>query len=188
MSRYYFFVATLPTLRYEDRDAQDPSDFLEVAGDHLDKDDAELLPLARIDAPDAGGSEPEPVRSWVDFERDLRNALAKVRAQRAGKEVSGFLRENGAGETNMAAYEELAREAVAAESPLTGEDLINRARFAFAEELEVNHFFDIDVIVAHYIKLQVIARRKTFSRSEGEKRFAAISDQITSEYYQETKV
>ena len=189
MSRYYYFVASLPTLRYEDRDAMSPDAFIEWASEHVDADEIAQLRLATIDAPEADHDGANPaLASWLDFERGVRNALARVRAQRAGKEVARYVRLDRSGEGNATPYENLARDAFSAESPLTGEDLINRARFAFAEDLEVNHFFDLDVVIAHYIKLQVIARRKSFSRREGEERFASINEQITNEYYQETKV
>lgn len=191
MSRYYYFVASLPTLRYEDRDSPDPAEFLKDAEDQLSRDDYNELALATIDAPIEGAeheSRNEAVRRWIGFERRLRNSLARSRAQSLGSETSQYVREETVGDAGGAALEDAVREALGHESPLSGEQIINRLRFDFAEELSVNHFFDLASLVSHYVQLQVLARRRVFNRPDGERRFAEISEKIMNEYYQENEV
>jgi hypothetical protein len=191
LSQYYYFVASLPTLRYEDRDATEPREFLSEASGHLTPSDMEALRHATIDAPEPRSEElttSAPVREWIAFERRLRNVLARSRGQRLGQDASQYIREEVLPDSAGAMLEDAVREASGHESPLSGEQILNRLRFEFADELAVNHFFDLAAVVSHYVKLQVLARRRQFNRADGEQNFAGISEKIMNEYYQENEV
>jgi len=188
VSQYYFLVASLPLLAFEDRDATEPAAFLESLGDHLPPAELETVAAARIDAPsvEAGAGAAYPViENWNRFERGLRNALVRLRASRS--DPGEFIRRdaNGDAADDPVEIAEAAREAHAHESPLSGEGILNRARWAHLDELEVGHFFDLDRIIVYYLKLQILARRRLFTRRDGEQRFAAINEQIMNDYYQE---
>ncbi|MFW5741921.1 MAG: DUF2764 family protein [Spirochaetota bacterium] len=188
MSQYYFLVASLPLLTYENKDAAEPSEFLETLADHLPQEELELLTSATIDAPlDVSRSGQRTIDRWRDFERGLRNALVELRAPGASVEASRYLRLDEAGHDNTdpAEIAEGSREAFAQESPLSGEDQLNRVRWHFLDDLEVGHFFDFDRIVIYYLRLQLLARRRLFTRANGEERFARINETIMNEYYQE---
>ena len=99
-----------------------------------------------------------------------------------------FIRLDRGGNDNTDPIElaEAAREAYNHESPLSGEDILNRARWFHLDELEVGHFFDLDRVIIYYVKLQILARRRVFTRAaEGERQFAAINERIMNDYYQE---
>lgn len=188
MSQYYFLVASLPLLSYENRDATEPSEFLEVLADHLPQDELDLVSSATIDAPlDATRCGQPTVDRWREFERGLRNALVELRAPAKSVEAARYRRVDEAGHANTEPAEiaEGSREAMAHESPLSGEDQLNRVRWHFLDDLEVGHFFDLDRIVIYYLRLQLLARRRLFTRANGEERFARINETIMNEYYQE---
>jgi hypothetical protein len=188
VSQYYFLVASLPLLTYENKDAVEPSEFLEVLADHLPQEERELVATATIDAPlDVSPTGQRTIDLWRDFERGLRNALVELRAPGASVEASRYLRLDEAGHDNTdpAEIAEGSREAFAQESPLSGEDQLNRVRWHFLDDLEVGHFFDFDRIVIYYLRLQLLARRRLFTRANGEERFARINETIMNEYYQE---
>jgi hypothetical protein len=194
VSQYYFLIASLPLLAYDNREAMEPEEFLAMLGDHMAENDLHIVAAARIDAPlddrSSGGArvaEHPTVARWNTFERGLRNALVKMRASKKGVEPSRYIRLDEAGHDGTEPQEiaEASREAVTHDSPLSGEDMLNRARWAFLEELQVGHFFDIDVVIVYYLKLQILARRRLFVRKEGEERFVQITDHIMNDYYQE---
>jgi hypothetical protein len=190
VSQYYYFVASLPGLSYETERAQTPESFLEDARAHLSRGDAEALMRARIDAPVELESGPQSVVSWQRFERGLRNALVRIRAARKGVDATEYIRadEHGRDDSDRPGLEDAAREAFGEESPLSGEAALNRLRWAFLDELEVGHFFDLDRVIIHYLKLQILARKAMFTREDGERVFTAATEKITNDYYQEQGV
>ncbi|MFW6313837.1 MAG: hypothetical protein ACOC2N_08130, partial [Spirochaetota bacterium] len=191
VSQYYFLVASLPLLSYENRDAMEPDDYLAMLADHLSPANLQTVASARIDAP---ASEEESgaatgnatIESWTRFERGLRNTLVHLRAS-GSADPNDYVRLDRDGNDNTEPVElaEAAREAYNHESPLSGEDILNRARWFHLDELEVGHFFDLDRVIVYYLKLQILARRRIFTRSEGERQFAAINERIMNDYYQE---
>jgi hypothetical protein len=188
VSQYYFLVASLPLLSYEDRDAAEPSEFLTMLGDHLTDTDLDIVARATIEAPreqDTTGN--ETVRAWVEFERGLRNALARLRAGRRLVDPAQFVRNDQSGNEGSDSFEmrEAVRDAWNQDSPLSSEDSLDRARWNYLDDLEVGHFFDLDIIIVYYLKLQILARRRLFDRKEGEAQFVKITRRIMNDYYQE---
>lgn len=188
MSQYYFLVASLPVLSYEEKDASEPSAFIELLQDHLAPADLATVSAASIDAPLDPVTTGQPTLDrWRSFERGVRNALVRLRAPGRSTEATTHLRLDAAGDDHADAVEigDAARESFGQESPLSGEDQLSRARWAHLDELEVGHFFDLDRVIIYYLKLQILARRRLFNRSDGEERFAHINESIMNEYYQE---
>ncbi len=191
MSQYYFLVASLPLLSYENRDAMEPAEYLAMLADHLSPADLETVTSAGIDAPaskDESGATTgnATIESWTRFERGLRNSLVHLRAS-GSSDPNDFIRVDRTGndDTDPVELAEATREAYNHESPLSGEDILNRARWFHLDELEVGHFFDLDRVIVYYLKLLILARRRIFTRSEGERQFAAINERIMNDYYQE---
>lgn len=187
MSQYYFFVSSLPYLRYDEGVVVDPEDFLASARLNLAPADYATLVTASIDTPDQVDSAVPVVRSWQLFERGLRNSLVRVRSSNLGVSAEEYLRvpESGDDGSDRPGLIEAARQVSAEESPLAGEHLLGRLRWEFLCELETGHFFDLDAIVVYYLKLQLLARNRLFDRSAGESMFRAATEQIMNEYYQE---
>lgn len=205
MSNYYFLVASLPLLTYEEREAQEPSEFLTMLEDHLTTADLAAVAAARIDAPlteeswseDAvapdvpGSAYARPsnpvIAGWEAFERGLRNALVHLRSSAGHADPQEYIRLDAAGheDSDRLEIDEAAREAFNHDSPLSGEDVLNRARWSFLDDLEVGHYFDLERVIIYYLKLQILARRRLFTRAEGEERFRQIQETIMNDYYQE---
>jgi len=189
VSEYYFLVASLPFLSYDSEHALAPEEFLASAHEHLTPGDYATVAGARIDAPLelASGSRLAMVADWQRFERGLRNELVKVRAAKLETDAAQYVRTDEAGgdDTDRPGLADTAREAFGEESPLSGEDLLGRARWQFLNELEVGHFFDVDRLVIYHLKLQILARRRQFNRDDGERIFTAATNKIMNDYYQE---
>lgn len=188
MSQYYFLVASLPLLNYEQRDAVDPQEFLALLAEHLGASDLTQVRGAAIDAPQESFSSASPtIRAWAAYERGLRNAIVRLRAARLSTEPGQYLRADESGDygDGSAQIGEAAREAMGHDSPLSAEDALNRARWLFLDELEVGHYFDLEHIVVYYLRLQILARRRRFDRDQGQAQFERISEQIMNDYYQE---
>ncbi len=187
MSQYYFLVASLPFLSYDGEHAAVPEQFLASAREHLTPRDYVIVSSAGIDAPVELDTGSAVVMSWQRFERGLRNELVKVRAGTLESDAAAYVRTDEAGrdDTDRTGLADIAREAFGEESPLSGENVLGRARWEFLSGLEVGHFFDLDILVIYYLKLQIVARRRQFNRDDGERIFRAATEKIVNDYYQE---
>jgi len=175
MASYYYFGATLPSLRFESPPPLSHEEFMVRARRYLSRGDAELLAEARLHVPDDGSFPVRSLRSallrrYYRWERALRNDLARMRATRMKKPVDAQLRP---GDPEA----EAARVAVAAfqaEDPLQGEMIIERERWAFIEGLAVNRIFDTEALCAYSLLLQALERRGRFRVDAGEAGYGTV--------------
>lgn len=187
MGQYYFLGASLPFLSYESERPWSPSEFLETLRGQLSDRDLAVVNAAHIEAPEDIANSSPVLTEWLRFDRGLRNQLARLRASELNLDAGEYVRTDEAGrdDTDRSGLSEIAREALTAASPLTGEHALGNARWRFLDDLEVGHYFDVDRLVIYYLKLQLLARRKMFNREDGEQHFVAITGKIMNDYYEE---
>lgn len=187
MGNHYYFVASLPLLSYEGRATFEPAQFLTDAARHLTPAELDAVAHAGISAPASVSTGSRSGDAFARFERGLRNALVRLRAAGLAQDPDQAIRVDQAGndETDALGISELARQAYVEESALAAEDILNRARWAFLDGLEPGHFFDTDLLVIYYLRLQILARRALFHRDTGEAKYNETIRKITNDYYQE---
>jgi hypothetical protein len=161
-----------------------PAEFVSLCETQLPANEMALLRAATIEGPE----EDDPhgiVGQWRRFERGLRNALVRQRAPGKNVETEKYVRRDAREDDNTAEHGvvELARSAVAQETPLGSEDELNHARWAFLDDLESGYFFELERVIIYYIKLQILERRTCFKRDLGEEQFQRITEKIMSDYY-----
>ncbi len=139
MSQYYFAVSTLPLLMFESEAGIKSVDFLKLCGEQLDKADLCLLEKTGL-IPGLEKTGSGILDIWGRRETALRNESARQRAQKMEKDPEPYLR----GDDYFAALFETVRDAVNSESPLAGEEILDRDRWLFLDQLEVGHYFDIE--------------------------------------------
>jgi len=177
LSNYYFVTASLPMLQYDRPAGVTRAYFLDLCRAHMQPYDFTLLERALIF--DCSGREPCPAvyglyRTW---ETALRNELVLLRAAKAGKDAVRYLKE-GEGLTGMSAF---ARRVFDEASPLQAEELTDRARWQYLEDLEIGHFFDLSKLVVYYLKLQLLERKAFFKEQEGKETFSALEQRVFEE-------
>lgn len=195
MSQYFYAVSTLPLLSFEQEQVPSSAEFLEMCRAHMTPEDFELLSSARL-VP--GGNPVEmslefetmldglsTVNHWLTWESRLRDELVRLRAQKLEVEASRYLSDA----SYVGGAYDTAREALGAASPLAAEEILDRARWRYLDELEAGHFFDIVKLIVYYIKLQILERRSLLKRDRGEERFeklysAVMPESITREFGQ----
>jgi hypothetical protein len=177
LSSYYFVTASLPMLQYDRPAGITRAYFLDLCRAHLTPHDFILLERALIF--DFTEREPCPAaygryRTW---ETALRNELVLLRAAKTGKEAARYLKE-GEGVSGMRA---IARRIFDEASPLQAEELTDRARWQYLEDLELGHFFDLSKLVVYYLKLQLLERKAFFKEQEGQETFSALEQRVFEE-------
>ena len=112
------------------------------------------------------------IDAWNDAERNLRLALAKVRADKLGKQFDT---------ENKPLSTEILKTALAAaemESPLEAENFLNLHRLNFLETLRPMDAFSEDYIFYYGLKLKLILRTRQFDTAIGEATYRNIYNSI----------
>jgi len=174
LRQYYFTVASLPMLRYNETPGITLDEFSGLCAQWLQHRDLQLVLNAGLN--DLGAKDPSsPVlESWQRWETSLRNELVKLRAQKKGMDPQRYLRSY----LFMTRMPETVQEAAGMSNPLDSEMHLNRIRWNYLEELEVGHHFDPEKLVIYSLKLQLLERQRAMERRQGEERFHQIYSQI----------
>jgi len=170
--QYYYVIATLPLLQYEDKPPLTLDDLYYSCRGNIQSEDLELLKTASLEPTTTCND--ETLEKWYTWETSLRNELVKLRSQKLGVESEKYKRSGDV----VPGISDTAREAVNQDSPLAGEELLNKARWTFLDELEVGHYFDTAKLLVYALKLQLLHRRSTFTTDQGRERFEHIYQHI----------
>jgi len=175
---YYFFAASLPSVKFGEEPPMSVAEFDAAAGGEVVRREWERL--ADFALPAAPGTAPETLlrvyREFCRFEVELRTKIARRRADR-----NGVLLELPDPETLSPEVESAVTAAAAAASPAEREEILDRARWAVLDELESNHFFDLDYLCVYRLRLLLAARReRRRSVERGRANFEAALDAVSA--------
>ncbi len=180
MAAYYYFVSSLPMLNLDGVAPTDSDSFIESAADWLTPADLSALKATRLEpapahTPEEAKAETDPDRrtsvrrEFAVMAHGLRNALVEARAGKLSRDAAAYMRPHGGNPPLEVSA--VAREAMAEESPFRAEQALDRYRWAFLDQLEVGHYFDIERLQIYYLKLQLLERSEAMSVERGEARF-----------------
>ncbi len=112
---------------------------------------------------------------WYEKERNLRLALAQLRALKMKKDTKD-LPQTSDGEVIQAA-----RTATGMDSPLSAEQFLNQYRMSVLDRLAPMDMFSVDAVYNYGLKLMLAERMKKFNRDEGLASYHKIYDEILGE-------
>ena len=176
MNQYYYTVASLPMLFYDQDLPISREEFMERCGIELADEDMDLIKKTSIQDLDTTDPTCPVLEAWRAWEKALRNELVKLRAQAKGWDAEESLRET----EDIFGVQQVAREAFAQDSPLQGEDVLNRARWSFLDDIERGHHFDTEKLAVYSLKLQLLERKASFDREEGSQAFENVVESLSS--------
>lgn len=177
---YYYLVASLPLLSLDAERLWTDEEFLEACRGSLSPRDYRVVAAASLRATAPAEASCPSLELWRAWETALRGELASLRGKRAGREPGGEPgRGAGTGGPAFLTAQGAARSAFAQESPLQAEEILDRARWAHLDDLEVGHHFDVDKVVLYRLRLQLLRRRALRDPARGERRFAQSYEAIT---------
>ncbi|SIP98508.1 hypothetical protein SAMN05920897_10294 [Alkalispirochaeta americana] len=161
MNRYYYTVASLPAVRFEEAPFLSEENFLEMCRVEATPEDLEYIASARL-LPETLDTPAEGVlERWNRAVREFRCHAAQLRAQNLGWEADRLPRPEGI-DASMA---ERTRSIVNEDTPLKMENALMRWLWQVAEDLECGHHFDREQLVVYHLKLQLAARRARLADS-----------------------
>jgi len=114
------------------------------------------------------------IDEWNEGERNLRLALAKIRAEKMGKSFDS---------ENILLSNELmsvANEAVEIDNPMEAEKFLLQYRLAFLEKLRPMDYFSENFIYYYGIRLKLLSRERQFDLHAGAETYKNIYNSILS--------
>lgn len=171
----YYLMAQLPSLEGLSESTPLPIDeerFCELCERFLGKKALEeFRKLTLLPPKEPEKSSSALINEWNKGERDLRLALAKVRAERIKKtfDVAEILSNE---------LLRIARTAVETENPLEAEKLLNNYRLELLETLKPMDNFAEDSVFYYGLKLKLILRIRKFDTALGRAEYKNIYDSI----------
>lgn len=178
MAQYYYTVASLPMIQLEQEPPITSEYFLDACKYTIKEKDYSILLMATL-RPEGTAVHPA-IAKWYAWETTLRNELVKIRAQNTGFDSQQFIREGG----SFAGGFDIAREATGAQNPAISEDVLDRARWRYLEEMEIGHIFDMTALIVYYLKLQIAERRRIMTTEVGTENYKEIYNRITEKIHQ----
>ena len=112
------------------------------------------------------------IESWNEGERNLRLALAKIRADKMNK---SFDAEN---KSFSPALLQAVRTAIEIESPMEAEKFLNSYRLDFLETLRPTDSFSEEYVFYYGLKLKILERIRKFDKTRGETAYKNIYNSI----------
>ncbi len=179
---YYYFVGSLSAIDFGDEVPVELEDFKKNSQRLLDIEDAELIEnILSSEETDCEKNVNPVLKKYSMFNNCLRNKLAIERAIRFGKDAADY--------DNGIFCDDLDTEAAAVSAikelehnPLKAEELLDKARWHFLNEITKDSFFDFDIIVAYTIKLKILSKYRDIKTSKGREKLEEIRNK---EYYAE---
>ncbi len=152
-SQLFSLIASLPPLKMQEKPAITSAEFLASAAAFVKGKDMEMLSALSI-TPDDAAAFPQNsfCAKYTEWEKALRTSILRIRtAKRSDAAEQMAKREN----VFACDADYTAARAYAAADPMEREKLLDAARWSKTEELTVRHIFDLDILCAYYIRLQI---------------------------------
>lgn len=187
MGSYYYLMAQLPFLIYEQKPHISSGAFKSMAESLMDKEDSKLMDYLSLDpsplkaGESASYMEAAPstgcdfIDGWREWERTLRLNLAKHRAIHIKRDNTFALEPPFMPVDAVAA----ALKAVTGDSsPLDAEILIDKARWNAIDTLAGKEYFTRNSVYAYFLKLLLIERRQAFNTDKGFSEYKSLYAEI----------
>ncbi len=175
---YYYLVSQLPNISSGESKANLPMNtvqFREVAGRFISpKEKTVLEGLSLVPPMELSSTGSKFLDVWYEKERNLRCALAQIRAQKMKKD--SFPLPAGCTADIISA----ARTAVGMDSPLSAEQFLYEYRLRLLDDLRPLDAFSIDAVYAYGLRLMLVERMRKFEVENGKTSYHEIYDTILS--------
>jgi len=110
-------------------------------------------------------------RAWIRFDRNFRNEIAALRAQRLQKDPQKSIRGEKESEP---ALREIAQQALKIPDLLEAQKLVDKTYWQFLDELAAGHYFDLEFLICYGLKLKILTRHQEYDSPKGEEVFKNI--------------
>jgi len=162
---YYYLTASLPELTLGEAPPYTPEDFLFHCQGTLSTDDLEELRCVVENRLDDAQS--DFTRRWKNLDTQMRNSVARIRANRLGVDVRPYTRPHSG--YSMAAEHAVA-DAMSRSHLLERVTALDRSRWNALDELTEGERFGFEAVLAFAVKLRLMERWARLSEDAGRER------------------
>ena len=178
--KYYYFIATLPSLSMDEPPSLSMDRFLALCDEHLTASDRdEVQALAAEESAAAAGSF---AHGWREMETQLRNACVRQRAARRRESPEAWLRPQEGVDLYL---EKSVADAFAEKDPLSRERALDRVRWRRIEDLSGLDPFAPERVFAYALHLRMAERWAAHDADKGLARVEALTARGPADLNQE---
>ncbi len=175
---YYYLAASLPELSLGQPVNMDAAEYITLCRSHLSERDCQALDAIASES----ACDHPTVEGWRQREIQLRNAVARLRAQRLHTDASQTQKVH----TGFEVYiEQGVEKAFQAPNPLQRERMLDELRWQTLNELQGTDGFGSASVVTYLLRLQLCKRWSTFNKEDGTARMESTLSAEPSDGQQE---
>jgi hypothetical protein len=174
VASYYYLVASLPMLRFEQDPPMSMEKFLSVCREFASSRDYMLIESVIGQAEEPKSS--SYTKKWEEFNDLFRSSLSKqrlIQLKRGQYETDSF-------RATRDDVDGTVKEAMQAANPLDAEILLMKKTWEEASSLSQGKVFEVEVLLTYAIQLQILLRKALFSQSEGNAEFRRLFSNLQS--------
>jgi hypothetical protein len=161
MDKYYYLITQLPFLKFGEKNHIDNDSFLEEAKKWLSEENFKDLQEANIDNLE-GKTKIRFLQEYKKFELTLKKELAAYR-------------ENKNRQQEYQPKEVLKKDLIEG-NPLEVEKKLLYYRWQQIEESSKDYFFNLEAVIAYFLKLQILEKVLSFDKEKGTKKFDSLTE------------
>ena len=173
---YYYLISQLPNISSQESKSALPLNtvsFKELACRFISEEEKQIVnSLSLVPSKELESTGSVFLDTWYEKERNLRFALAQIRAQKMKKDSIPLPPGCTADIVNIA------RTAVGMDSPLSAEQFLFEYRIKLLDEIRPMDNFSIDAVYAYGLKLMLVERMRKFDVENGKASYHEIYDNI----------
>lgn len=172
MASYYYLVSTLPSLRWEDDSPFSCEEFLLMCKGNISEKDYNIIEETFSGKPTSS----KYVKNWQSFQSMVKREMADQRSKKLN--IAGDKYKNS-GDKEYRIVESV-RNALSAPNALEGELVIMQLYWKYLDDESASHVFDLEGLLGFSIKLQLLQRKSSFDKVEGNREFMALLSNLQS--------
>ncbi|MFO8052381.1 MAG: DUF2764 family protein [Candidatus Omnitrophota bacterium] len=161
MDKYYYLITQLPFLKFGEQNHLNKDSFLEEAKKWLTESDFKKLQKADIDDLEKR-TKAGFLQEYKKFELTLRKELAAYRENKKKQQE----------------YQpkEVLKKSLLEGNPLEVEKKLLYYRWQQIEESSKDYVFNLEAIIAYFLKLQILEKVLSFDKEKGTKKFDSLTE------------
>ncbi|MDP8212848.1 MAG: DUF2764 family protein [Candidatus Zapsychrus exili] len=162
--KYYYLVASLPIINFDSKPSISVKEFLSDCKRLLHAEDYELLSMALSGKEHYDKTTNNFLNTWIEFNRSCCNEMACFRSLKKDKDPSSYIRGDRSIQANII---EVLNQAFKAPDLLSGEKILDKAKWIFLDNLLSQHYFDFECVLSYGFKLKILERYQEFGSGKG---------------------
>ncbi len=152
-NKYYYLVSSLPLLQFDEKSGILKKEFLSECGKWLSPPEFNILKTVDIDSSKIPSNNKQILRQWKMFDSSLRDDLSKAR------QITQGAIDERLPASMLSVFNK--------ETPFLMEKELARKQWVMLDELESGSYFDMNILIIYFLKLQILERFAAFNKDEG---------------------